>query len=212
MLKFEFKEPAEVLLMLATLAVGIALLGTNPLDTPNPLNMWVRIAFGVLGCGFLVGLLVSARHSYRTELPVQPTADYSARFEATQKMIANLTPDRRILADKQIGRANFVVLNEDIVRANADVVVSSDDNHFTARGGVAKAIRDKLGPEAQKELDYFRQHRFRQGQLAITTGGNWGRRAVIHPAVIDLDENRYPRAETIRRLTRQSLISHVQGV
>jgi O-acetyl-ADP-ribose deacetylase (regulator of RNase III) len=54
-------------------------------------------------------------------------------------------------------------------------------------------------------LKHFQSHRFKQGQIAITTGGDRERRAIIHPAVIDLDENRYPTAEVVRSVVRRSL-------
>ena len=85
-----------------------------------------------------------------------------------QPEIRSLTPDHRVLADGQIGCANFIVLNKYMVEAETGVVVSSDDNHFTARGGVAKALR---GPEVEGEIERLSLNRFRQAQIAITTGG-----------------------------------------
>jgi O-acetyl-ADP-ribose deacetylase (regulator of RNase III) len=116
-----------------------------------------------------------------------------------------LTPQERIVAEKYVGRASFVVIHDDICHAATDIIVSSDDNHFTARGGVSKAILHKLGPDVRRQLDYFGTKQFRQGQLAITTGGTWQRRAVFHAAVIDLDESRYPNVDCIRMLTRRVL-------
>jgi O-acetyl-ADP-ribose deacetylase (regulator of RNase III) len=116
-----------------------------------------------------------------------------------------LTLPDNIIADKQIGGGSFVVINDDIRTANTDIIVSSDDNHFRARGGVSKLILGKVGPDVRKQLDYYGGQQFRQGQIAITTGGAWNRRAIIHPAVIDLDENRYPTAESIRIVTRRIL-------
>ena len=61
MLKLEFKEATAVLLILVGLAVGIALLGINPLDTPSILPTWVRVAFGILGAGSVALALVLSR-------------------------------------------------------------------------------------------------------------------------------------------------------
>ncbi len=127
------------------------------------------------------------------------------RAEAARARIAELTPSEQIIVDKQIGASSFVVINDDICRAASDVIVSSDDNHFTARGGVSKAILKMLGPDVRQQLDYYEGKGFRQGHLVITTGGHWNRRAVIHAAVIDLDENRYPTEESIKSVTRQIL-------
>jgi O-acetyl-ADP-ribose deacetylase (regulator of RNase III) len=119
--------------------------------------------------------------------------------------VRELSSFDKIIVDKRIGRASFVIINDDICRAATDVVVSSDDNHFSARGGVSKAILQKAGPEVRRQLDYFEAKQFRQGHLAVTTGGQWDRRAVFHAAVIDLDENRYPTLECIQILTRRIL-------
>ena len=127
------------------------------------------------------------------------------RNEASRLTIGELTPDKKIVVDRQIGRLRLLVLNDDICHASTDVIVSSDDNYFSARGGVSKLLLDKLGPGVRRELEHYRKAGFRQGQIAITTGGDWGRRAVIHAAVIDLDYDLYPTPEAIRIVTRRSL-------
>lgn len=127
------------------------------------------------------------------------------RIKTARVQIARLAPEEKIIVDKQIGRGSLVVINDDICQASTDIIVSSDDNHFSARGGVSQAIIKKLGPDVRRQLDYFRRQRFHQGQVTITTGGKWERRAIIHAAVIDLDENRYPTIECIRSVTRRAL-------
>lgn len=204
MLKFEFKDASAVLLVMATLAVSVALLGTHPFDTGKPLSVATRLSFGALGLLLYAWTLILARRPSITP-PPEPTAEYREAFEATQKVIASLTPDHKILADAQIGPSKFVVINGDILTANTDVVVSSDDNHFTARGGVARAILRKSGQPVVDELKYFQALPFRQGQIVMTSGGDWKLRAIVHAAVIDLDENRYPTSEIIAKLTRRSL-------
>jgi O-acetyl-ADP-ribose deacetylase (regulator of RNase III) len=127
------------------------------------------------------------------------------RDEASRQTINQLTPEEKIVIDRQLGHSRLLVINDDIRNAATDIVVSSDDNHFTARSGVSKLLLEKLGPNVRRELDHYGKAGFRQGQIAITTGGDWNRRAVIHPAVIDLDDGLYPTQETIRTLTRRSL-------
>ena len=112
---------------------------------------------------------------------------------------------KKIVLEKDYGSASFQVIQDDICKALTDVIVSSDDNHFRAQGGVSKAILDKTGPDVRRQLDYFESRIFRQGHLAITTGGDWKRRAVFHAAVIDLEENRYPTRECVSALTRRLL-------
>jgi O-acetyl-ADP-ribose deacetylase (regulator of RNase III) len=125
--------------------------------------------------------------------------------QASERTIKQLTSDQKIVVDRQIGQSRLLVINDDICNAATDIVVSSDDNYFTARDGVSKLLLDKLGPSVRRELEHYRSVRFRQGQVAITTGGDWGRRAIIHAAVIDLDNDLYPTPEAIRTLTRRSL-------
>jgi len=206
MLKVEFREYTAVLLVLASVAIGIALIGTNPLDAPNILDAWVRIAFGVLGLALLAGLLLSIRIKRQSAVEEGISPEFLQRLRTAQEEFAKLTPDHQIIAEKHVGQAIFQVLNENILESSTEVIVSSDDNRFGARGGVAKAILGKAGSEVENELARYRQHHFKQGQIAITTGGAWGScRAIIHPAVIDLDENRYPTAETIKSLVRRIL-------
>lgn len=125
--------------------------------------------------------------------------------EASSLTIRQLTAEEKIVVDRQIGHSRLLVINDDIRNAATDIVVSSDDNYFTARGSVSRLLLEKLGPNVRRELDHYAKAGFRQGQVAVTTGGDWIRRAVIHPAVIDLDDGLYPTRETIRTLTRRSL-------
>jgi O-acetyl-ADP-ribose deacetylase (regulator of RNase III) len=127
------------------------------------------------------------------------------RAKSGRSQIWNLTPAENIISETQIGGGSFVVINDDIQKANTEIIVSSDDNHFTARGGVSKVILGKVGPDVRRQLDYYASQQFRQGQIVVTTGGDWNRRAIIHAAVIDLDENRYPTVESIRIVTRRIL-------
>lgn len=122
------------------------------------------------------------------------------RDQASELIVKQLTSDQKIVVDRQIGQSRLLVVNDDISNAATDIVVSSDDNYFTARDGVSKLLLDKLGPSVRRELEHYRDRRFRfrQGQVAITTGGDWeGRRAIIHAAVIDLDNDLYPTPEAI---------------
>jgi O-acetyl-ADP-ribose deacetylase (regulator of RNase III) len=205
MLKLEFKDASAVLLVLATLAVAVALLGTNPLDPKNALTLWIRAGFAMLGVLLLCGLLVGVRQTSSAKLNAVVTPEYRERLQTKQAEFAQLTPDHDILARWDVNGTSFVVLNENIMVAKADVVVSSDDNHFSAAGGVAKAILSKAGSQVEAELARYRKHEFRQGQLVVTTGGEWGCRALIHPAVIDFERKAYPTKETIQQLTLQCL-------
>ena len=205
MFKFEFKEATPILLVLGTGAILLSLLGVNPLDTAKPLALWVQICIGLGGVVLLVAAWFSARSIGTKDSSPAPSRDYLEKFAAVQAELKQITPDDQILGDYHFGRANLIVLNSNIMDARTDVIVSSDDNRLTARGGVAKAIRERLGMEVDKEINRIKQHRLRQGHIAITTGGNWGCKGVFHAAVIDLDENRYPTVEIIRTLVKRIL-------
>ena len=66
-----------------------------------------------------------------------------------------------------------------------------------------------VGQDVRRQLDYFKAKGFRQGQVVITTGGDWNRRAVIHAVVYDIEDYRFPTAELVRTLTRRILESAV---
>jgi O-acetyl-ADP-ribose deacetylase (regulator of RNase III) len=205
MLKFEFKESTAVLLVMAAVAIGIAIIGTNPFNPPNVLENWARVSLGILGVAFLLAIFVIPYASAKpSDLGPTPPG-FLEDLRKTQVRLRELAPENTILAEKYIGKVKFDVINGNILESRADVVVSSDDNHFGARGGVAKAILGKAGKKVAEELAHYRKKAFRQGQIAVTTEGDWGCRAIIHPAVIDLDENRYPNADVIKTLVRRCL-------
>lgn len=82
MLKLEFKETTAVLLLLAALAIALALIGTNPLNTHSSLNIWIRIAFGILGLSFLVGLVIVTRAAGRPQVTGPPSTEAPSRAVA----------------------------------------------------------------------------------------------------------------------------------
>jgi O-acetyl-ADP-ribose deacetylase (regulator of RNase III) len=128
------------------------------------------------------------------------------RRQAASLAIRKVAPIDKILRDTTFGVARLLVIEDNIREAMTDVVVSSDDTRFNAGGGVSKTIRKKCGSAVRAQLDYFVRQKFRQCQVAITTGGDWDdKRAVIHPAVFDLEYLRPPTVETVRVVTRRSL-------
>lgn len=206
MFKFELKEAVAVLLLLATLAVAVALTGTFK---PEALSLWTRVAFAVLGVGLFIAILFLARKQKSVSAPevsLSTNQEYEESFKKTQDELSTIIPEIKLLAECQIGGTMLQIVSDDIVGSKADIVVSSDDNYFTARGGVAKAILTKGGTEIAQQLSKFRRHKFRQGQLAVTTGGKSGWRAILHTAVIDLDESRYPTPDVIRLIVRRCLV------
>jgi len=126
-----------------------------------------------------------------------------------QSQPGDLLDSEKILADKELNGWSFLAIQDDIRNARTDIVVSSDDNHFRAEGGVSQCILQKVGQDVRRQLDYFKAQGFRQGQVVITTGGDWNRRAVIHAVVYDIEDYRFPTAELVRTLTRRILESAV---
>lgn len=205
MLKMEFKEATAVLLIIAAVAIGIAIIGTNPLNPTNVLEAWARFALGGFGGICIVSIFVISRFSNKQSNFAPTNSDYNERFRKAQERIKSITPENEIIGSISIGKTKFDVINGNILDSRSEVIVSSDDNHFTARGGVAKAILEKGGGSVLEELSHYRRKNFRQGSIAITTGGEWDCRSIIHPAVIDLDEVRYPTPAVIKALVRHSL-------
>jgi O-acetyl-ADP-ribose deacetylase len=205
MLKMEFKDATAVLLIIAAAAIGIAIIGTNPLNPPTALENWARFALGGFGGICIVAIFIISRHSSKQNNLGHTNADYNERFRKTQELIKSIDPENTIIGATIIGSTKFDVINGNILDSRSEVIVSSDDNHFSARGGVAKAILEKCGALVTEELSQYREKNFRQGNIAITTGGDWKCRAIIHPAVIDLDENRYPTIDLIKAIVRGSL-------
>jgi O-acetyl-ADP-ribose deacetylase (regulator of RNase III) len=205
MFNLEFKDATTSLLVIVAAVTIIAIIGTNPLAPSTILSGWSRIGLGASAIGFLILILILPRFLPKSQSDARPDPEYLKRFQAAQSSIADITPEDRIIAEATIKGIKVDVINGNILDARTDVIVSSDDNHFTAKGGVARAILGKAGPEVQSQLARYRKRRFRQGQVAITTGGQWTGLAIIHPAVIDLDENRYPDKAVVSLIVRRCL-------
>jgi len=129
------------------------------------------------------------------------------RDKRSREEFRDMAPEEAMVAARDVEDTRLVVLKGNLLDASVDILVSSDDNHLRAKGGVAESILDKAGPEVIKEFKRHRQYyrRLRQGDMVITTGGGTGARAIFHPAVIDLDENRWPNKDIICKVVRSSL-------
>ena len=173
MLKIEFKEVTAVLLIISAVAIGIAIIGTNPLNPPSALENWARFALGGFGGICIVSIFIISQLSNKQNNLGHTNSDYNERFRKTQELLATIIPENTIIGATIIGKTKFDVINGNILDSRSDVIVSSDDNHFSARGGVAKAILGKSGTLVIKELSHYRKRKFQQGNIAITTGGEW---------------------------------------
>jgi O-acetyl-ADP-ribose deacetylase (regulator of RNase III) len=204
--EFKFEGQAAVAIV-GIIAAGIAIIGNNPLAPASELSGWERGGLGALGAVCLLLFLFWYRS--QTSSGVDPGVvdpDYKARFDAAQLRIREITPEDRIIDHITINGIKFDVINGNILDSKDEIIVSSDDNRFTAAGGVAHAIVSKAGAPIIKELAQYKKRKFRQGQLAVTSAGYLDRYCIFHHVVIDHDENRYPDEETIEKIVYRSLL------
>jgi O-acetyl-ADP-ribose deacetylase len=200
----------SLLLVVVVILVVIAIIGGIPTGSaPTSMIHLTAVQRGlivVLAAVILAlpGLLFYLEAKQSTKPPTD--SEYVERLNRAEERMRELAPEHVILGERDFGNARFALMNSDILEAGTHVLVSSDDNYLQAKGGVAKAILRKAGPAVEAELARYRRlPPMRQGYLAITTGGSTGARAIFHPAIIDLDQNRYPDQTLIRKVVRRSL-------
>jgi O-acetyl-ADP-ribose deacetylase (regulator of RNase III) len=110
-----------------------------------------------------------------------------------------------------IGDATFAVSFSDITTAQAEVLVSSDDNYLSMGGGVSHAIARRAG--ASLIADARKHIPLNLGDVAVTSAGELSAKFVFHGVTIDLNRGAYADADTICRITRRCLeIADVLGV
>ncbi|HJU03591.1 MAG TPA: macro domain-containing protein [Nitrospiraceae bacterium] len=203
-----FSEPKSIILVLFAALLSIAILGVVPTSgDPIELTLVQRLMFASFALAFLIIGVFFLSKSKTTNPPIDE--EYKQKFRETNEGLSTIVPEDDILAASIDSHGPRVtVLNSNITSATTDIIVSSDDNWLSAKGGVAKAIVTKAGLEVAGELERHRRYKrkLRQGEIAITTGGLTGARAIFHPAIIDLDQNRYPNQSLIRKVVRRSLV------
>ena len=211
-LKELFRNTSSLQLVLGAFFFAVGVLGIFPIgvDKVRELSPWQQAIFAMIAvvlaipAGFkLFRDLLPYLKFKRTDAPIN--REYEERFQAAQQETRDIIPDRQILAEEDIWGPRIAIINDDIKKARANVIVSSDDNYLQAKGGVAKALIERAGQEVLEELTRRRRNRLKQGDIAITGGGASGALAILHPAVIDLDEQRYPNQQLIRKIVRRSL-------
>ena len=196
--------------------VSAFLTAAAKLTTPPWLPVVLVICAAVLAVVFSVSIFLSLTkfrkqilsdpRYVRLEEMIHVIDEYTERFEQQQKRNVEIVPQNRFLFETSFGRTRFEVLNDNIVHSKAHVLVSSDDNYLQAGGGVARVILDAAGTSVADELALRRRHIMHQGNIAITSGGRLQQcRAIFHPAVIDLDENRYSDGKVIMGVVRWAI-------
>lgn len=199
----------SLILVLTVILIIIAILGRIPTgsspDSFISLNIIKRILFVVLAIVVVMTGFLIEHMKTKGRIKPRETKEYTNQFQRTQDEIKVIIPAHNIVDEEDFEKTRFVILNGNILDARTDVIVSSDDNYLQAKGGVAKAILDKAGPTVSSELERYRRYKLKQGDLVFTTGGSSNIRAIIHPAVIDLDENRFPDEILVRKIVRRCL-------
>jgi O-acetyl-ADP-ribose deacetylase (regulator of RNase III) len=195
--------------------VVLAIVGIFPTGSKPPfvtLNSFQRISFLIFAAVLLLIPLIPIYRGYRQGSGVETNEEYQEQFEkarirditALREQLVLPTQDR-IIADRAIGHARYEILVQNIVESNVQVLVSSDDNCLQAKGGVAKAILDAAGLEVLSQIAAHRKDPPAQGYMVVTTGGSTRARAIVHPAIIDLEKSRYPDQALIRKVVRRCL-------
>ncbi|QIG47304.1 hypothetical protein G5V57_05890 [Nordella sp. HKS 07] len=86
-----------------------------------------------------------------------------------------------------IGKSTVTLRIGDIIDSEADVLVSSDDDHFSMRSGVSKAIRQAAGDGISTELA-GKVGKHKLGSVVVTSAGELKKQAHIFHGVTRLRE------------------------
>lgn len=82
-------------------------------------------------------------------------------------------------------KEKILILQGDITNSDTEAIVNAANTDLWLGSGVAGAIREKGGPEIQKECDNHGP--IDLGEAAVTGGGNLKAKYVIHAASMDFD-------------------------
>ena len=117
---------------------------------------------------------------------------------------------REKIKEKNITRTDFMIHNaqlsilySDIRKIEAEVIVSSDDEMISMKGGVSEAIRGLTGEivfeEAQAQIPA------KLGDVVVTSGGKSWAEYVFHAITIDYHTGERVNADVIENLTKKCL-------
>jgi O-acetyl-ADP-ribose deacetylase (regulator of RNase III) len=110
-------------------------------------------------------------------------------------------------ADYTLNDITFRVTYGDITLVDADVLVSSDDNHLSMGGGIGKGVAASLleaGGEVIRQ-DAHKHLPLKLGDVIVTTAGCLPAKYIFHAATIDRDNMIYAQATDIRAITLRCL-------
>lgn len=110
-------------------------------------------------------------------------------------------PDRS--TDYRINRTTLSVVYNSITSAQADALVSSDDNYLSMGGGVSEAILNAAGAVLREEARKFVP--LKAGEVAVTSAGGLKAKYVFHAVMIDYDNMVFPDDSIVLRATERCL-------
>jgi O-acetyl-ADP-ribose deacetylase (regulator of RNase III) len=109
----------------------------------------------------------------------------------------------------RIGPRTLAIVYQDLSTIEADVIVSSDDNHLTMGGGVSSRLADAAGPCVSEHARKFVPPRVlrpsRRGDVIVTTAGALPARYLFHAVTIDLDTGKGPNEQVVEEATARCM-------
>lgn len=157
----------------------------------------------------IIGTLVAIYYGHKqlnaSKTPRIGDEDFQESLKKNQIEFAKIIPEGRKYEIWSDGKSRFDIINGNISETGSEIIVSTDDNLFSASGGVAKAISGHAGRQVAQDLDILRRFRWRQGSVAITRAGKFQSRYIAHAVVIDHNKNLYPNESLIRKITEKCL-------
>jgi len=105
--------------------------------------------------------------------------------------------------DFMIHNAQLSILYSDIRKIPAEVIVSSDDEQITMKGGVSEAIRKLAGEKVYKEGQTKTPAKL--GNVVVTSGGKSSVKYIFHAITIDYKTGQRVDADIIEDLTKKCL-------
>ncbi len=105
--------------------------------------------------------------------------------------------------DFMIHDAQLSILYSDICKIEAEVIVSSDDEMITMKGGVSEAIRDLTGEVVFEEAQL--QVPAKIGDVIVTSAGDSWAKYVFHAITINYETGERVDSNTIEKITKKCL-------
>jgi|GEM_PF-6327880 len=104
-----------------------------------------------------------------------------------------------------IGSTVFRIVFSDIVKLEADAVVSSDDTQLTMSGGVSQAIRQAAGPELRTFVQTQMDLPVRVGEVVETSAFNLASHYIFHAITLDYHSGKQADEKELAAMTRRCL-------